>query len=598
MARFDFKVVLFTPVMLLLLMVAVACSEAATDTPPTQSSATGTADTTLPPTVTQPPLAATPTAVLQAVPPTAIATPTPEVQAELVTSTTTRLVASMGPIGLETNLPWAAPSVGFDKRTIYENLIGVQRSTGELIPEIATEWSVTPDGLTWTFLLRDDVRFHGDWGNVTSEDVKHMFHMVAEGEGGRGEDRFPYQSTIADVEVVSDTEVKIHQTKPDSFTVIFFNHGGHGTSNLISKAQWDSVGLEGYQANPIGTGAYQYVSRAPATSFLMERVDDHWRHTAEFEEFEKRFIGEESTRLAALLADEIHIVALPRDLRETAVDRGMVEWNSVLPSVQSMWWLGGQYYTTPEIMGQDPWVGENETAAKVRQAMNKAINRKEINDELFGGVGEEIKVWGFHSTLPGWNPDWDARWEEMYGYDPERAKELLTEAGYPNGFKVRVNLSTSTSVPEQVQVGEAIGLYFEAIGLDVEHTQITGAESSNRRRNKEYQGYVIAISGTYRDPQFTIRTYYDPVEGIVHAYENDWLRERYLELTSATSQDARHAKEQEIGDYLFERFPVLPMIWFPGTAVVNPDVVSEYVFPGNRRQIFTHMEWIKAANTQ
>ena len=572
----------------------VACSGSDVAEPVTQpgeAAANSPGDTAVPPTVTQPPLAATPTAVLQAVPPTAIATPTPEVQAELVTSTTMRLVSSMGPIGLETNLPWAAPSVGFDKRTVYENLIGVERSTGELIPEIAAEWSVTPDGLTWTFLLRDDVPFHGDWGNVTSEDVEHMFHMVAEGEGGRGEDRFPYQSTIADVEVVSDTEVKIHQTKPDSFTVIFFNHGGHGTSNLISKAQWDSLGLEGYQANPIGTGAYQYVEREPATSFLMERVDDHWRHTAEFEEFEKRFIAEEATRLAALLADEIHIVALPRDLRKTAVDRGMVEWNSVLPSVQSMWWLGGQYYTTPEIMGQDTWVGENETAAKVRQAMNKAINRKEINDELFGGVGEEIKVWGFHSTLPGWNPDWDARWEEMYGHDPDRAKELLAEAGYPNGFKVKVNLSTSTSVPEQIQVGEAIGLYFEAIGLDVEHTQITGAESSNRRRNKEYQGYVIAISGTYRDPQFTIRTYYDPVEGIVHAYENDWLRERYLELTSATSQEARHAKEQEIGDYLFERFPVLPMIWFPGTAVVNPDVVSEYVFPGNRRQIFTPVSY-------
>ena len=130
-----------------------------------------------------------------------------------------------------------------------------------------------------------------------------------------------------------------------------------------------------------------------------------------------------------------------------------------------MWWLGGQYYTTPEIMGQDPWVGENETAAKVRQAMNKAINRKEINDELFGGVGEEIKVWGFHSTLPGWNPDWDARWEEMYGYDPERAKELLAEAGYPNGFKVKVNLSTSTSVPEQIQVGEASTKHTQHLSL-------------------------------------------------------------------------------------------------------------------------------------
>ena len=116
-------------------------------------------------------MAATPAAVLQAVPPTAIATPTAEVRAEMVTSTTKRLIATVWGIGLETNLPWAAPSVGFDKRTIYENLIGVRRSTGELIPEIAKEWSDTADGLTWSFLLRDDVPFHGNWGNVTSRDV-------------------------------------------------------------------------------------------------------------------------------------------------------------------------------------------------------------------------------------------------------------------------------------------------------------------------------------------------------------------------------------------------------------------------------------------
>ena len=164
MARFDLRAIFFTPVMLLL-MVVVACSGTATATPETQPEATtamASADATTPPTLAQPGMAATPTAVLQAVPPTAIATPTAEVRAEMVTSATKRLIATVGGIGLETNLPWAAPSVGFDKRTIYENLIGVRRSTGELIPEIAKEWSVTADGLTWSFLLRDDVPFHGN----------------------------------------------------------------------------------------------------------------------------------------------------------------------------------------------------------------------------------------------------------------------------------------------------------------------------------------------------------------------------------------------------------------------------------------------------
>ena len=595
MARFHPKAIVFVS-LILVLIAAVACGGAATATavPATSTPAARGAPATSSPAA----VAASPTPFIQAIPPTAVAIPTLEVQAAMVTSTTKRLIASIGRISLETNLPWARPNTDFDKRSMYENLIGVDRRTGELIPEIAKGWEVSPDGVTYTFFLRDDVPFHGGWGNVTSRDVKHMVRQIAEGEGARATETVPYRDTIANVEIISDTEVKIHQTKPDTFTVPFFNYGGHGASVLISKAKWDAEGIEGYRESPVGTGAYRYVSREPATKIVMERVEDHWRHTPEFEELEKRFIVEESTRLAAILADEIHFVGLPRDLRLTAVDRGMVEWNSVLPAVQSVLLLFGQYYESPELVGDEPWIGENENAIKVRRAMNKAINRKEINTEIFGGTGEEIHTYGFHSTLPGWNPDWDTNWEEQYGYDPVRAKELLAEAGYPEGFKVKVNLSPSSTWPEQVQVAEAVGLYFKAIGLDVEHTQIVGAEASNLRRNRKFAGYVYPIAGTYRDPQYVIRSYHDHVEGITRSYTNDWLRARYLELASEPNQDARSAKEREIGDYLYENFADLPMFWFPGSAVVNPDVISEYIFPGNRREIFTHMEWIKAANTR
>lgn len=577
----------FISIMLALLF-SVACGGSTQPTPATGATSTNQSSTGSD--------ATAPTALptLALVPARAVATPTPAVAEPMVTSTTKRLVISLGPLSTETNLPWDAPSIGWDKRHLYENLIGVERSTGQLIPEIATEWSVSPDALTWTFKLRDDVPFHFGWGNVTASDVKHMIAMSSRDDSLANEKK-PYQSTIRDVEIVDDLTVKIHQTKADGFTIPFFNYGGHGSSVLSSKKQWDEEGDEGYRNRPTGTGPYRYVSRFPSQNILAERVEDHWRKTAEFEELEVVFTAEEATRLATLLTGQAHIVSLPKDLEETALDNGMIMSQSILPAVQVASFFSGQWYSSPELMKNEPWAGQDENARKVRQAINKAVNRQELLDEIMLGRAEMIRVWGYHSSLVGWNPDWETRWEEMYGYDPQRAKELLAEAGFPNGFKLSINMSASSSVPEQLQLHEALGLYLEAIGIEVEFTAITGALRSKMRRNREWNDLIFAVSGTYRDPQFTVRTYNDPVEGTVHAYENEFIHQAYQELTAAATPEGRDKALRKIGDHKFEEFAEIPMFWFQSAVMMNPDVVSEFIFPGNRRQIQTHFEFIKSA---
>ena len=580
--------ILILPVLLTLLF-SIACGGS---TQPTAAPAPQAAATAMP-TLAQ--AAATTMPTLALVPPTAAATSAPVVAEEMITSTTKRLVISLGPLSTETNLPWDGPSIGWDKRHLYENLIGVERSTGQLIPEIANEWSVSPDALTWTFNLRDDVPFHFGLGNVTSHDVKHMIAMSSR-EDALANEKKPYNKTIREVEIVDEQTVKIHQLKADGFTVPFFNYGGHGGSVVSSKDQWDAGGDEGYIERPTGTGSYRYVSREPSQSILAERVEDHWRKTAEFEELEVVFTAEEATRLATLLTGQAHIVSLPKDLQQTALDEGMTMAESVLPAVQVSSFFSGQWYSTPELMKNEPWAGEDENSRKVRQAINKAINRQELLDEIMLGRAEMIRVWGYHSSLVGWNPDWETQWEEMYGYDPVRARELLDEAGYPNGFKLSLNMSASSSVPEQLQLHEAVGLYLEDVGIEVEFTAITGAQRSKMRRNREWNDLIFAVSGTYRDPQFTVRTYNDHAEGTVHAYENDFIHAAYQELTAAATPEDRYSALLKMGNHKFENFAEIPMFWFQSAVMMDPDVVQEYIYPGNRRQIQTHFEFIKAAN--
>ena len=622
MARFHPTAIVSVP-LILALIVAVACGGA---TAPTPRAAAPTAVTqqeqpTAPTAVTQQEQPTAPTAVTQqeqpmpttepVMPPAlgvvtkapvATAMPTPETPAALVTSTTPRLVITLGRLGTETNLPCGGSWLNFDKKQFYENLMGIDQFTGQLTDGVSHEWDVSPDGKTWRFFLREGVQFHHGWGELTAKDVKHMFAMVA-AEGAKSEDTIPFRKTIKEVEIINDYEVVVHQTKPDLFTVAFFNAGKHGCAVLVSKDQWDAEGEAGYLKTIVGTAPYQFVKRELGASILGERVENHWRHTAEFEELDLHFTEEEATRLATLLARESHIVALPRDLQDTALENGFEKWESILPAVQSGAFMFGQYYVDPDKLNEEiPWVGQHESAKKVRQALNKAINRPELLKELFKGSGKEIKVWAFEESLPGWNPEWEEKWDEMYGYDPKRARELIAEAGYPNGFTLDVRLNHSGSVPENYQMGEAVQNYFRDVGLDVGTFQAERATWSLMGRNKERgtgvrNGVIAFGAGTYRDPQFGIGTY-NADHGVVHSYETQYLFDQYEKLTEATSPEERGRLEREIGDAKFNEFAEIPLFWLPGVAIVDPDVVSEYIFPGNRRQIWSHFEFIKAANTK
>ena len=574
---------LFTPLMLLLLL-AVACGGSATATPVSQSQ-------TEQPTATQTPVPE----VFSRAEPTAV----PDVPAAMVTSKTKRLNVILGAQSRISNLPWISNSVA--TREIHESLIGVDRQTGKLIPELAAEWGVSADGKTWTFNLQKGVQWHHGWGEFTSKDVENMVAMSTQ-EGSRAIEKNAYLEIIDNIELVDDYTVKIHQNVPDAFIVQFYNYGGHGSSVVTSKKRWDEAGLEHAENQMVGTGPWQFIKREVDNSVLAERVEGHWRVTPEFEEIKWTRTAEEATRLAALLAGEAQIVSLPRDLDVTAQENGMEIWFSSLPAVQHGWFFGGQYYGSNQTdkLVEGPFVGLDENARKVRQAMNKAIDRQEILDTLFAGKAELIRTWAFHPSLPGWNPEWDggAKWEELYGYDPERAKELLAEAGYPDGFKVIIAMNSNFSVPEQLPETELIGTYFEAIGITVEFDQMDGARWDRMYRNFEYPGYVFANSGTYRDPQFGIRVYNDPATGIVHSFDTDFIHDEYQKLIRAINADERSRLLRVLGDHKFDNSGEIPMVWFPASVAADPAVVKEYKFAGKRRTIWTDFAFIKAADPQ
>ena len=222
-----------------------------------------------------------------------------------------------------------------------------------------------------------------------------------------------------------------------------------GELRIVSKAQWDKEGLEGFEKRPAGTGSYRYVGRKTGISIEYERVDNHWGEKPDFKELEIRMVPEETTRFAMLLSGEAHIVDLPRELQKDALSKGMKIFSSSQPVDWMSIYFGGQYYMPgdPKFQANVPW-----TNKKVRQALNMAVNRQEILQTIFAGKGTLAYVSGWLPISEGWNPEWEKRFDQTYGYNPAKAKELLKEAGYPQRHEAQ-----ALSVHQPGRVGGPAG---------------------------------------------------------------------------------------------------------------------------------------------
>ena len=438
---------------------------------------------------------------------------------------------------------------------IYDSLIGQDRFTGTFDNDegLATSWDLSAAGTDWTFELRKGIPFHFGWGEFTAVDVKHTF------DRGTGPDSIAIQATVYrdivdNLEIVNDYKIIFHQNQPDIFTVSHYESGRAGSSRVLSKAQWDKDGEDGYQATPTGTGSYRWVQRIPGNYTIAERVEDHWRKTPEFQEIQVLFTAEEATRMAGLLEGEVHIFSVSRDLQKSGLDAGMKLVTSVLRARQAALCLCGQYYVFHEVFDpfKSPWA-DLKGGIKIRQAMNKAIYREELNDTLFQGQAEIMLLHGWHPSQEGWNP----AWEELYGYDPVWAKELLAEAGYPNGFPLTMWVLERADVPEAQAMVEVIATdYWAKLGLDVTLLELEYSRYNQLAREQKQAGVVQIRTGSYRPPMQTMRGYYSRRATTTHWYQTDFTLEKYDELTLVTSLEERDRLSREIGARLFEEFPL------------------------------------------
>jgi len=272
----------------------------------------------------------------------------------------------------------------------------------------------------------------------------------------------------------------------------------------------------------------------------------------------------------------------------------------IVPGKQAVvgheWLFGGMYFVTPDKLdNKQPFVDK-----RVRQAMNMAINRKAIAANILSGKAQPMLVTRFHPKAdevlwPGiWNPEWEKRAEELYGYNPTKAKALLKEAGYDKGFEFTVYLFTLPGLPEIVDIGQALALDWETIGLKPKLVEIDFPRVREQYRTKSIHGAVWALRGSDTGLNL-LRIFNKAKDPVVCSYEHPYIEERLDALGKVVDKAERARLLREIGDHKFYEFADMPMFWLFAEAGVNPKYVAEYNFPGSITGFFTHLEYIKLA---
>ena len=540
--------------------------------------------------------------VKAAIPPTSTPVPTPVASPTpgFMTAVASRIIAATGPPTQETVVNFQTLTGRGHLHAMYEALFGGDRFTGEYTPELAMKWEASTDAKTWKVWLREGVQFHHDYGEFTARDVVHSWQRTTEeGFSSDAGSWIRLVDTAEDFEVIDNHTIVFNLLRPE-LDFVFYGSTRNGTMFMISKEQWDRVGIEGIRIKPAGTGPWVLREWNKGVSMVYDRVENHWRKTPDFREAEIRWVREEATRLASLLVGEITMTDLSRDIQKRAISAGMQRSIGSEPqsALQGYWmglWGEGKYADAAQ-RPDTPFADKN-----VRAAMLMAVNRDELNEELFDGRGEISSVSYSYRSFPSYDTGWDERAEELYRYDPVAAKALLADAGYPDGFDVTLLDIPWTGWPEYVPMVEATALYWEAVGLNVKIEEIEYNRVREKMRNEDKDwaedNVFFFFPPWFMSPRpFQISySYYSGDSGVLKLFTDTRIDEAYEELLTTTDLDRRYELERLVDEVVFADFGDLTLFYIPFEIVFDSDVIAVYDFPGVYTDAYTELEYAQAA---
>lgn len=351
--------------------------------------------------------------------------------------------------------------------TRYQNLTDIFATTnmfdsltwrgmdGSTEPMIATKWDVSGDGLQWTVDIRTDVVFHNG-EPLTADDVAYSILRMAAEE--YAEPINQYWSMVEDAEVVDDDTVVFRLSEPNG---LFMQQAVRGY--IVPKDYIERVGDEAFSAAPVASGPYKFVEWIPGQRLALEANGDYWQGAPAIKNLIIRPIVEEASRTAALRSGEVDVVhPLGLDQLQLVEDDPELDVRST-DSIERVRLI----FDTTKPPFND---------VRVRKAVNHAINKQQLVEELLEGHADVTA--GVAVPLEeGYNPDL-----QPYSYDPQRARQLLAEAGHGGGLTV--DFAVRTGYPKAEEITQAIAGYLAEVGIQTKMRLYDAAGYADASRDK------------------------------------------------------------------------------------------------------------------
>jgi peptide/nickel transport system substrate-binding protein len=410
----------------------------------------------------------------------------------------------------------------------------------QLTPSLAESWTVSADQRVYEFKLREGLRFHnGD--PFTAEDVKFSFHRT------RGAGAKTLQERVRDVTIVDPYRIRfqLHEPFPDFMT--YYGTFATGAGWIVPKKYFEQVGADGFKKHPIGLGPYKFVSNTPGVELVMEAYEGYWRKVPSVKRLVYKSVPEATTRMAMLKRGEVDLAYLLDGPQAQDVKRD---------SILKLAFSGGIGTFYVDFLDQwdpkSPWHDR-----RVRLAAMHAIDSRALNEAENLGASRltgSIVPRKFDFALP----------LEPYAYDPAKAKQLLAEAGYPNGF----DAGDLYPWPPYFSMSEAIGGMLGAVGIKTRMRTMERAAFYSALASKKLHGLCVCINAVYGNAASRMAELV-PSDGAFAYGSYPDVDALYKQQARETDRKKREATLHQIQRLLYERVrfgPIYEYIWPSGVG--------------------------------
>jgi peptide/nickel transport system substrate-binding protein len=452
-------------------------------------------------------------------------------------------------VGLDPKIETSS-TVGAINSNVLESLVTMDYD-GKIIPQLATEWRAE-SGTNWVFKLRPNVKFH-DGTPFNAEAVRFSLERMADNESSHRGDF----SWLAQVEILNPLTVRIRSKVPYApmLSALAFYH-----PYIVSPTAVRQMGNQ-FGQKPVGTGPFKYDSHIPRQRTIMVRNDDYWGPKPKVSRAEWIIVVEDNARLAALLSGELDIL--------TVIEPSIMQALATRPQFSVL-------------RGPDDLVdriGFNARKrpfddVRVRRALIHGVNRNQMIATIFGGVGVAFDppfapgIVGFDSQTMG---------RLSYPYDPAKARALLAEAGFPNGFRTSF---TIINRPDHRQIGEVVQADLKQIGVDVQLRALDFATVSQSTRQGEHDMYIIGTYGV-GDPDRVLPEFESANFNVKN--RNFWSDPEVDRLIQQQRQELDPQKRQaivrQVAVKIRDAAPEFALRWRRAVLAINKNVKGYRVHP-------------------